>query len=636
MAQAERAASWEDIISAAAKAGGVNPALALAVANKESSLNPDAVGDGGQAIGLFQLHPGAATDTGTADRHDPLQNIQGGVAYLKLLSDRYQGDLHKTLMAYNGGMAGVDADDPSPQAQAYATFILSKLNRETAKTPSPQAQVPAGATVASSGPPKPSFDPLSPDVALKPLLEAGAGAVRGAVSTVQTLASPIRRAFGMEPATPPPEETTTAGRVGRGLEQIGEFFVPAAAITKGAKGAMVAQRLAAKGLPKAPAGLIAASTEGAAQGAAAYGLSKTQGADESGARMSAAVSAVAPVAVKAIELGAPAIRAKAVKKLSQVFTTGMESKSPMLSYAIKTGDAATPLVARDVEIVRRAASETLDLPIQASWGKWQTMLAKDAAAKGKTLGDALKTKQFGQVPLPKAQILKALDDLENESAKHFAQVSRGGFKYLPYDQPLLKEIGILKETLGQYHDTITVKNLVDLKRVWDKAVFNLSTAGKVGVGPDVLVSNAMKEAAYTGANAIRDALQAGAPEIAQLNEAVSHAIQLQDLVAKLYKVNPAMTPTKKFAITVAGGGLGFAAGSTVGHPYMIMGAGSGLARVLERAMESPLWQTASPMLKGKLANAVANGNVETARRLLAPFLSGSATQQAQSPAEAKP
>ena len=84
----ERPATLEEIISAFAKQQGIPPALALAVAKRESSLNPNAVGDSGQAIGLFQLHPGAAKDTGTVDRADPLQNIQGGVKYLKLLNDR--------------------------------------------------------------------------------------------------------------------------------------------------------------------------------------------------------------------------------------------------------------------------------------------------------------------------------------------------------------------------------------------------------------------------------------------------------------------------------------------------------------------------------------------------------------------
>src|SRR5215472_10111421 len=42
----------------AARDTGVDPALALAIAQKESGLNPNAIGDGGTSFGLFQLHIG--------------------------------------------------------------------------------------------------------------------------------------------------------------------------------------------------------------------------------------------------------------------------------------------------------------------------------------------------------------------------------------------------------------------------------------------------------------------------------------------------------------------------------------------------------------------------------------------------
>ena len=99
----ERPATIDEIVSAIAKQHGVSPTLALAVAQKESSKNPNAVGDAGKAIGLFQLHAGAAADTGV-DRNDPIQNITGGVKYLRQLSDRYPGDVNKILLGYNGGM----------------------------------------------------------------------------------------------------------------------------------------------------------------------------------------------------------------------------------------------------------------------------------------------------------------------------------------------------------------------------------------------------------------------------------------------------------------------------------------------------------------------------------------------------
>lgn len=122
-----RPATWEDIVRAEAETQKVPADLALAVARRESSMNPDAIGDGGKAVGMFQLHPGAATDTGV-DRADPVQNIRGGVGYLRQQLVRYNGDVSKALHAYNGGAEHVDKGTVSPQAQAYAAGILADLS----------------------------------------------------------------------------------------------------------------------------------------------------------------------------------------------------------------------------------------------------------------------------------------------------------------------------------------------------------------------------------------------------------------------------------------------------------------------------------------------------------------------------
>lgn len=84
---------------------GVDPDLAVAVATQESSLNPQAIGDGGKAIGLFQLHSPAAQDVGLTpdERSDVQKNIRGGVGYLKLKLGQTGGDVDKALLRYNGG-----------------------------------------------------------------------------------------------------------------------------------------------------------------------------------------------------------------------------------------------------------------------------------------------------------------------------------------------------------------------------------------------------------------------------------------------------------------------------------------------------------------------------------------------------
>ena len=91
-----------DTVYDAAVEGGVDPALALAVAARESSFNPGAVSPAG-AQGLMQLMPGTAAAYGVTDSFDPEQNAAGGVAYLKHLSEKYDGNLDLVLAGYNAG-----------------------------------------------------------------------------------------------------------------------------------------------------------------------------------------------------------------------------------------------------------------------------------------------------------------------------------------------------------------------------------------------------------------------------------------------------------------------------------------------------------------------------------------------------
>ena len=71
-----RPATWQDIISAEATKSGVDPRLALAVAETESNFNPDATSPKG-ARGIMQLMPATAAKW-KVDPADPVQNIRGG------------------------------------------------------------------------------------------------------------------------------------------------------------------------------------------------------------------------------------------------------------------------------------------------------------------------------------------------------------------------------------------------------------------------------------------------------------------------------------------------------------------------------------------------------------------------------
>ena len=80
------AADVHDAIVQAARAGGINPALALATADRESSFNPNAGGTG-TIKGLFQMTGGNRARYGQADDADAAAQAD---AYVRLTNDNRQ------------------------------------------------------------------------------------------------------------------------------------------------------------------------------------------------------------------------------------------------------------------------------------------------------------------------------------------------------------------------------------------------------------------------------------------------------------------------------------------------------------------------------------------------------------------
>lgn len=80
---------------------GVDPALALAVAHRESNFNPSAVSPTG-VTGLFQVTTATGTPYGqTGDtRRDPLVSMRAGIGYLKDLLAESGGNVRQALARY--------------------------------------------------------------------------------------------------------------------------------------------------------------------------------------------------------------------------------------------------------------------------------------------------------------------------------------------------------------------------------------------------------------------------------------------------------------------------------------------------------------------------------------------------------
>ncbi len=94
------------------EAHGIDPAVIIAMAWKESRYDVTAKGDSGKSLGLLQIQPKWHKERmerlGCPDLLDPFQNVTVGVDILADLLDKYDGNISKALMAYNAGAAGAN------------------------------------------------------------------------------------------------------------------------------------------------------------------------------------------------------------------------------------------------------------------------------------------------------------------------------------------------------------------------------------------------------------------------------------------------------------------------------------------------------------------------------------------------
>jgi len=125
------AVPFGDIIHAKAQKYDVDPALVAAVVETESRFKTNAHSQVG-ARGLMQLMPKTGRWMGARNLYNADQNVDAGAKYLKYLNKRFDGNLTKTIAAYNAGEGNVrryNGVPPFRETRSYVKKVMSRYEK---------------------------------------------------------------------------------------------------------------------------------------------------------------------------------------------------------------------------------------------------------------------------------------------------------------------------------------------------------------------------------------------------------------------------------------------------------------------------------------------------------------------------
>jgi TPR repeat protein len=120
-----------ELVHKLAPAYQVDPGLALAIIQAESGFNQNAVSPK-NAQGLMQLIPETAQRFGVKNSFDPVENIKGGLSYLRWLLAYFEGNVALAAAAYNAGERTVErykGVPPYAETREYVKKIVRYFPR---------------------------------------------------------------------------------------------------------------------------------------------------------------------------------------------------------------------------------------------------------------------------------------------------------------------------------------------------------------------------------------------------------------------------------------------------------------------------------------------------------------------------
>lgn len=118
----ERFVKYDEWVQQAAALYQIPVALVRAVIKTESDFDPRVVSRSG-ARGLMQLMPATERDMGVQNVFAAKDNIFGGTRFLRLLANRFDGDMTRTLAGYHAGPGAVEKYGGVPPYETTHQYI---------------------------------------------------------------------------------------------------------------------------------------------------------------------------------------------------------------------------------------------------------------------------------------------------------------------------------------------------------------------------------------------------------------------------------------------------------------------------------------------------------------------------------
>lgn len=107
----------------------IEPALVIAVIERESCFKAEVIGDNGDSFGLMQIqkkwHQERMDRLGCTNLLNPFENVTVGIDILAELLNKYE-DMTYVLMAYNGGESYAKKMQKQGKISEYATTVMER------------------------------------------------------------------------------------------------------------------------------------------------------------------------------------------------------------------------------------------------------------------------------------------------------------------------------------------------------------------------------------------------------------------------------------------------------------------------------------------------------------------------------